>query len=33
MKNFIGGNCTVSLMLMALAGLFRARLDRVDDVR
>ena len=22
-KNFIGGNCTVSLMLMALAGLFR----------
>jgi aspartate-semialdehyde dehydrogenase len=25
-KNFIGGNCTVSLMLMALAGLFRAGL-------
>jgi aspartate-semialdehyde dehydrogenase len=22
-KNYIGGNCTVSLMLMALAGLFR----------
>ncbi len=22
-KNFIGGNCTVSLMLMALGGLFR----------
>ena len=22
-KNFIGGNCTVSLMMMALAGLFR----------
>ena len=26
MKDFIGGNCTVSLMLMALAGLFRAGL-------
>ena len=25
-KNYIGGNCTVSLMLMALAGLFRADL-------
>ncbi len=25
-KDFIGGNCTVSLMLMALAGLFRANL-------
>jgi aspartate-semialdehyde dehydrogenase len=25
-KNFIGGNCTVSLMLMAMAGLFRAGL-------
>lgn len=25
-KTFIGGNCTVSLMLMALAGLFRAGL-------
>jgi aspartate-semialdehyde dehydrogenase len=25
-KNFIGGNCTVSLMLMATAGLFRANL-------
>jgi len=25
-KNFIGGNCTVSLMLMATAGLFRAGL-------
>ncbi|MBD3390908.1 MAG: aspartate-semialdehyde dehydrogenase [Chitinivibrionales bacterium] len=23
MKNFIGGNCTVSLMLMAMAGLFK----------
>ena len=23
MKNYIGGNCTVSLMMMALAGLFR----------
>jgi aspartate-semialdehyde dehydrogenase len=22
-KNFIGGNCTVSLMMMAMAGLFR----------
>ena len=26
MKDFIGGNCTVSLMLMALSGLFRAGL-------
>jgi aspartate-semialdehyde dehydrogenase len=25
-RNFIGGNCTVSLMLMAMAGLFRAGL-------
>ena len=25
-KNYIGGNCTVSLMLMALAGLFKADL-------
>jgi len=25
-KNYIGGNCTVSLMLMALAGLFKAGL-------
>jgi aspartate-semialdehyde dehydrogenase len=25
-KNFIGGNCTVSLMLMAIGGLFAARL-------
>ena len=25
-KNFIGGNCTVSLMLMAMGGLFRAGL-------
>ena len=25
-KNFIGGNCTVSLMLMALGGLFKADL-------
>ena len=25
-KDFIGGNCTVSLMLMALSGLFKARL-------
>ena len=25
-KNYIGGNCTVSLMLMALAGLFNANL-------
>jgi aspartate-semialdehyde dehydrogenase len=25
-KNFIGGNCTVSLMLMGLDGLFKARL-------
>lgn len=29
-KNFIGGNCTVSLMLMALGGLFKA--DLVDWV-
>ena len=26
LKNFIGGNCTVSLMLMALGGLFKAGL-------
>ncbi len=26
MRTFIGGNCTVSLMLMAVGGLFRARL-------
>jgi aspartate-semialdehyde dehydrogenase len=26
LRNFIGGNCTVSLMLMAVAGLFRAGL-------
>jgi len=25
-KNYIGGNCTVSLMLMSMAGLFRERL-------
>src|SRR5207253_8436960 len=25
-KNFVGGNCTVSLMLMALGGLFRENL-------
>jgi aspartate-semialdehyde dehydrogenase len=25
-KTFVGGNCTVSLMLMALAGLFKAKL-------
>ncbi len=25
-KNYIGGNCTVSLMLMALGGLFQAKL-------
>src|SRR5690625_3612388 len=25
-KNFVGGNCTVSLMLMALGGLFKADL-------
>ncbi|MDL2424720.1 aspartate-semialdehyde dehydrogenase, partial [Pseudomonas sp. BAgro211] len=25
-KNYIGGNCTVSLMLMALGGLFEAGL-------
>jgi aspartate-semialdehyde dehydrogenase len=25
-KDYIGGNCTVSLMLMAMAGLFKARL-------
>ncbi|HVH69615.1 MAG TPA: aspartate-semialdehyde dehydrogenase, partial [Candidatus Dormibacteraeota bacterium] len=26
LKTFVGGNCTVSLMLMAVGGLFRARL-------
>src|SRR5450755_3373033 len=26
MRTFIGGNCTVSLMLMAVGGLFKARL-------
>ena len=31
-KNYIGGNCTVSLMLMALGGPVPARPDRVDDV-
>ena len=31
-RNYIGGNCTVSLMMMALAGLFAARPHRVDDV-
>ena len=31
-KNYIGGNCTVSLMMMALAGLFQRRPRRVDDV-
>ena len=31
-RNYIGGNCTVSLMMMALAGLLRARPRRVDDV-
>ena len=31
-SNYIGGNCTVSLMLMALAGLFKARPGRVDDL-
>jgi aspartate-semialdehyde dehydrogenase len=29
-KDFIGGNCTVSLMLMALSGLFKA--DKIDWV-
>ena len=28
LKDFIGGNCTVSLMLMAMDGLFRA--DLID---
>ena len=31
-RNFIGGNCTVSLMLLALGGLFEEDLDRVDDL-
>ena len=31
-KNYIGGNCTVSLMLMALAGLFQRGPGRVDDL-
>ena len=30
--NFIGGNCTVSLMVMALAGLLGRGPGRVDDV-
>ena len=30
-KNYIGGNCTVSLMLMGLQGLFQGRAGRVDD--
>ena len=31
-KDYIGGNCTVSLMLMGLDGLFKARPGRVDDL-
>ena len=30
-KNYIGGNCTVSLMLMGLQGLFQAGPGRMDD--
>jgi hypothetical protein len=30
-RNYIGGNCTVSLMLMALGGLFQRRPRRVDE--
>ncbi len=30
-KDFIGGNCTVSLMLMGMAGLFQRGPGRVDD--
>ena len=30
-KDYIGGNCTVSLMLMATAGLFAPGLGRVDQ--
>jgi len=29
-KDFVGGNCTVSLMLMAVAGLLARRPGRVD---
>ena len=34
-RAYIGGNCTVSLMLMAVSGLFRSgprRVDNRDDV-
>ncbi len=31
-RNYIGGNCTVSLMMMALAGLLPARPGRMDDL-
>jgi aspartate-semialdehyde dehydrogenase len=31
-KNYIGGNCTVSLMLMALGGLFQRRYGGVGDL-
>ena len=32
-KNYIGGNCTVSLMLMALGGLFEKGYRRAQPVR
>ena len=30
-KNYIGGNCTVSLMLMGVGGAVQGRPGRVDD--
>ena len=32
-RNYIGGNCTVSLMLMAMTGPVPRRTRRVDDAR
>ena len=33
LRTFAGGNCTVSLMLMAISGLFKARLvEWLDDI-
>ena len=31
-KNYIGGNCTVSLMMMALGGLFENELGGMDQL-
>lgn len=30
-KNYIGGNCTVSLMLMAVGGLFEKKFGGMDE--